>query len=157
MKKMQQTFIACLAIIATLFASCGKDEHSPFDHPFLHIMSNNASSETVNYLANATRTYNIYLSSKPLTSNLEVQFEIIPGDGLIAGIDYEVLTPGNTILFLPGIYDMPIRIRWIANPNLDPAKDNTLTINLVSNSQNITMGLPGPDQLQKKFTITKVK
>lgn len=154
---MKHIRISCIAFFAILFASCGKEEHAPFDQPFVHIMSNNASSETVSYLANATRTYNIYLSSKPLTSDLEVRFEITSGNGLTEGLDYEVLTPGNSILFLPGIYDMPIRIRWIANPDLDPTKDNTLTIDLVSTNQNIILGLPGPDQLQKRFTITKVK
>jgi hypothetical protein len=143
--------------ILLLFAACGKEEHQPFDHPFIHIMNNNSSSETVNYMANSVRTYNIYLSSKPLTENLEVTFQVTAGNGLKEGVDYEMVTPGNTLVFLPGIYDMPIRVRWIASPNLDTSKENTLTIELTSNNQDITLGLPGPDQLQKKFVITKVK
>ncbi|NGM61329.1 hypothetical protein G5B30_05285 [Sphingobacterium sp. SGG-5] len=139
------------------WTACGKEEQKPFDQPFLHIMSNNSSSETVNYMANSIRTYNIYLSSRPLTENLEVNFQVTAGNGLREGVDYEMVTPGNTLIFLPGIYDMPIRVRWIANPALDANKDNTLTIELVSNNQGITLGLPGPDQLQKKFIITKVK
>ncbi len=154
---MRRTIIYNVTWIILLLTACGKEEYQPFDHPFLHIMNNNASSETVNYMANSVRTYNIYLSSKPLTENLEVTFEVISGNGLKEGVDYEMVTPGNTLVFLPGIYDMPIRVRWMANPALDLNKDNTLTIELVNNSQGITLGLPGPDQLQKRFIITKVK
>jgi len=143
--------------IILIMTGCGKEEYKPFDEAFIHIMSNNQSTETVNYLANATRTYNIYLSSKPLTSNLEVNFQITAGNGLKEGVDYEILTNGNSVLFLPGIYDMPIRIRWIANPLLDSSKDNTLTITLTDNNQNINIGLPGPDHNQSKFIITRVK
>ncbi len=149
--------IYSLTSIIILFSSCGKDEHEPFDHPFIHIMNNNVSSETVNYMASSVRTYNIYLSSKPLTENLEVNFQVTAGDGLKEGVDYELVTTGNTILFLPGIYDMPVRVRWLPSPDLDPSKDNTLTIELVGNNQDFTLGLPGPDQRQKKFVITKTR
>lgn len=144
-------------VVVMLMTGCGKEEYKPFDEAFIHIMSNNQSTETVNYMANATRTYNIYLSSKPLKSNLEVNFQITAGNGLKEGVDYEILTNGNSVLFLPGIYDMPLRIRWIANPLLDSSKDNTLTITLTGNNQNINIGLPGPDHNQSKFIITKVK
>ncbi|NGF57566.1 hypothetical protein G5B00_13690 [Parapedobacter sp. SGR-10] len=154
---MKRTILYSTAWIMLLLTACGKEEQQPFDHPFLHIMNNNTSSETVNYMANSVRTYNVYLSSKPLTENLEVTFQVTPGNGLKEGVDYEMVTPGNTLVFLPGIYDMPIRVRWMASPALDPNNDNTLTIELVSNSQGITLGLPGPDQLQKKFVITKVR
>lgn len=146
-----------LSCILLLLISCGKDEHEPYDNPFIHIMDANAASSTVNYMASSVQTYNIYLSSKPLTENLEVNFQIIAGDGLQEGVDYEMVTPGNTLLFLPGIFDMPVRVRWLPSPNLDPSKDNTLTIELTGNSQGITLGLPGPDQRQKKFVITKIK
>ena len=49
---------------------------------------------------------------------------------------------------------MPIRIRWMEH-TVDPTKDNTLTIRLVSNSQNFTMGYPGPDESQRQLVITK--
>ncbi|WP_202912286.1 hypothetical protein [Sphingobacterium olei] len=140
-----------------LFGACGKEEVQPYDHAFIHIMNNNASSESVNYMAASVRTYNIYLSSKVQLENIGVTFKVTAGDGLKEGVDYEMVTPGNTLYFLPGIFDIPVRVRWMPSPNLDPTKDNTLTIELVSNDKGITLGLPGPDQLQKKFVITKVK
>lgn len=154
---MRRTILYSTTCLILFLAGCGKEEQAPFDHPFIHIMNNNSSTETVNYMANSVRTYTIYLSSKPLTENLSVSFEVTPGNGLKEGVDYEMVTPGNSLVFLPGIWDMPVRIRWKASPDLDPKKDNTLTIELTGNSQNLTLGLPGPDQLQKKFVITKVK
>lgn len=154
---MRKTILYSTTLIFLLLTACGKDEHQPYDHPFIHIMNNNVSTETVNYMANAVRTYTINLSSKPLSENVEVTFKVTAGEGLKEGVDYEMITPGDRLVFLPGIYEMPVRVRWIASPNLDTSKDNTLTIELVSNSHNFTLGLPGPDQLQKKFVITKVK
>jgi len=58
------------AFTLLVFTGCGKEEFKPYDHPFIHIMNNNSSSETVNYLGNSIRTYNIYLSSKSMKENL---------------------------------------------------------------------------------------
>ena len=96
----------------------------------------------------------MYLSSKPLTENLEVNYQVIVGDGLKSGVDFELVTKGSTLTFLPGIYDMPIRIRWMPN-HLDENKDNTITIRLTGNNQGLTMGLPGPDGLQRVLVIEK--
>ena len=49
---------------------------------------------------------------------------------------------------------MPIRIKWLAHP-VDETKDNTLTIRLTGNSQNLQLGVPGPDGLQKQLVIEK--
>ena len=64
------------------------------------------------------------------------------------------VTTGNQLTFEPGIYDMPIRIKWLAHP-VDETKDNTLTIRLTGNSQNLHLGVPGPDGLQKQLVIEK--
>jgi len=148
--------IKYLAIIVPLIilTSCGLDEHEAYSTPFVHIMKDETAFTKVTPNSNFVATYNIYLSSAPLTQNLEVEYEIIVGDGLKAGRDYEIITTGNKLLFMPGIYDMPIRIRWMPYP-VDPTKQNTLTIKIVSNSMNFNIGLPGPDHLQSSFTITK--
>lgn len=137
-----------------IFLSCGLNEIEPYDTPFVHIMKNEALTTVVTSNSNFVATYSVYFSSSAFTQNLEVTYEIKVGDGLLAGRDFEMVTTGNKLIFMSGIYDMPIRIRWLPNP-VDPAKDNTLKIILVSNNQGVTMGLPGPDQLQKQFTITK--
>ena len=73
----------------------------------------------------------------------------------IMGNDNRKITIGRIITRpLPGIYDMPIRIRWMPN-HLDENKDNTITIRLTGNNQGLTMGLPGPDGLQRELVIEK--
>lgn len=143
-----------ILIICCIYA-CTTDENTPYDTPFIHIMSDTGASKVVVKTdVNNVNTYNVYLSSKPLSENLEVNYQIVVGDGLKAGVDFELVTKGSTLTFLPGIYDMPIRIRWIPNP-VDPGKDNTIVIRLTGNSQGLITGLPGPDGLQRELVIEK--
>ena len=146
-------FIWVFSILALV--SCHKDAFEPYDHPFIHIMKNGLSAVSISAQGMSVETYPVYLSSKALTENLTVDFEIIAGSGLVSGTDYEVVTTSNQLVFPPGIYEMPIRIRWLKNP-VDESKDNTLKIVLVGNSMGFTLGLPGPDGKQKEFMITKV-
>lgn len=143
--------VLCLCMTAV---SCTDDEE-PYDHPFIYIEADGgASTVVVNSDVNNINSYNIYLSSRALTSNVEVDYEITVGDGLQAGRDFEIVTPGSSLTFLPGIYDMPIRIRWKPN-RVDPAKNNTLTIRLTGNNKGFTMGVPGPDGLKRQLVIEK--
>lgn len=148
-------FNILILLFFTVLCGCGKDLEEPYVHPFIHIMEKESSSVTVNSEAAYTATYSVYLSSALLADKLIVEYEIIPGAGLKAGVDYELVTSSTKLTFLPGIYDMPVRIKWLPNP-VDPTKDNTLRIRLVQNSMNFTMGLPGPDGLQREFKITKI-
>lgn len=148
--------IIFLSIIGMVFIlSCEKNENPTYNLKFVHIMDNNASETTVSSRANTVGTYNVYLSSKETKEPVTVTYEIVIGNGLVENIDYEILTKGNTLTFLPGIYDMPIRIRWFSNP-IDKTKDNTIRIKLVNSDQNYHVGLPGPDKKQSEFTITKI-
>jgi len=141
--------------VLCFFASCSKDDLTPYDHPYLYIATSDGFSEvTINSEAEVINTYNIYLSSKLQTKNIVVNYEIVTGNGLQEGVDYKLIKTNNSITFLPGIYDMPIRIRWLSH-KLDETKNNTLTIRLLSNDQNITMGVPGPDSLRKEMVLKK--
>lgn len=150
--KVYNLIISLFVIVA--LSSCGKDALTPYSEPFLHIMKDEVSFANVSPQANYIATYNVYLSSFTLDSDLEVKFEIIAGDGLVDGVDYQLVNESTTLLFKPHIYDMPIRIKWMPK-EIDDSKNNTLTIRLVSNSKNITMGLPGPDKIQREFIIYK--
>lgn len=141
--------------IIVFFVSCGLDELPQYDLKFIHIMQNEASSTTVSALARRVDTYNVYLSAPASEESVVVTYEIIVGDGLSAGVDYNIVTQGNTLTFLPGIYDMPVRIQWLPN-SVDPAKDNTIKIKLISNDKGYDIGFPGPDSIQSEFTITKI-
>ena len=100
-------------------------------------------------------TYNVYMSTPATNETVTVTYEVIAGDGLKEGVDYKLLNKENSLTFLPGIYDMPIRIQWMSHA-VDPTKDNTLKIKLVSNDKGYAIGLPGPAQLQSVLTITKI-
>jgi hypothetical protein len=139
-----------------LLVSCGIEEHEPYQTSFVHIMLNEAPVDNITSNSNFVRTYSVFLSSAPLNKTLEVYYEIQVGNGLKEGRDFELLTQSRTLVFPTGVYDMPIRIRWMPNP-IDVTKDNTLKIVLTGTNLGITVGLPGPDHLQQVFTITKTK
>ncbi|MGN6416536.1 MAG: hypothetical protein ACTHMC_03520 [Pseudobacter sp.] len=144
------------AFFALLFSSCSKNEHERYDLRFVHIMDNGASTVNISEKGNSIGTYNIYLSAPQFLEPVTVTYKITVGAGLTEGVDYELLNPAESVTFLPGIYDMPVRIRWKANP-VDPAADNTIKIELLRASNgDFTIGLPGKDQLQKSLTITKI-
>ena len=143
-----------LFLIGSLY-SCDQEESVYFDEPFVRICTSTGEARTV-VLSNVrnTNTYSVYLSSRPITDSLEVSYEVIVGDGLTEDVDYKVVTTANPLVFLPGINDMPIRIRWLKNP-VDPTKDNTVTIRLTGNSKGYNLGFPGPDHVQSEVVIEK--
>lgn len=149
-------FILAVAT-AMLLSSCEKEE--PYDHPFVYIIqaddSSYAATSTVSSQATVVRTYNICLSSKELTENLVVDYSFTIGDGLKAGVDFERMTTGSQVVFVPGVYSMPIRIRWLPN-EVDTSKDNTVTIRIENTNLGFTIGFPGPDQLSRQHTIRKI-
>ena len=150
---MKKIIVMLLALVA--LCGCQNEEFEGFDMPFVKVTTTTGASQTV-VLSNVNNinTYVVSVSSKMLTTALVVNYEIVVGDGLQEGVDYELLTTGNQLTFEPGIYDMPIRIKWLAHP-VDETKDNTLTIRLTGNSQNLQLGVPGPDGLQKQLVIEK--
>ena len=143
-----------LFLIGALY-SCDQEESVYFDEPFVRICTSTGEANTV-VLSNVrnTNAYTVYLSSRPITDSLEVSYEIIVGDGLTEDVDYKIVTTANPLVFLPGINDMPIRIRWLKNP-VDPTKDNTVTIRLTGNSKGYNLGFPGPDHVQSQVVIEK--
>ncbi len=150
---MKKIIVMLLALVA--LCGCQNEEFEGFDMPFVKVTTTTGASQTV-VLSNVNNinTYVVSVSSKMLTTALVVNYEFVVGDGLQEGVDYELVTTGNQLTFEPGIYDMPIRIKWLAHP-VDETKDNTLTIRLTGNSQNLHLGVPGPDGLQKQLVIEK--
>lgn len=152
---LERILFAAVAIFSCLFVTSCTDDDEPYDHPFVYITTDSGLSRVVvNSDVNNVNTYNVYLSSRLLTENFVVNYEIIAGDGLQAGRDFEVVNPATSLTFPPGIYDLSIRIRWKPYP-VDPTKDNTLTIRLTGNNMDFTLGAPGPDGLQREVVIEK--
>lgn len=146
-------YLFCILPVLLLWASCSKD-NEPFDHPFFHINFENRSAVEVLKNRRDTVEYKVYLSAKLQFEPVELRYEIVTGDGLQEGRDFELLTKGNTMNFSPGIFERPIRIAW-KQADLDTTKNNTLTVRLLSNSKNYTIGMPGPDGLQRELVFTK--
>ncbi len=153
MKKSKYIYILSLLLSITFFSAC-KDEFEPYDHPFFHIHVNNRSTVEVLTDRKDQVDYKVYFSTKLQFEPVDLKYEVVVGNGLLAGRDFELVTQGNILNFPNGIFERPISIKWLAAP-VDPTKDNTITIRLLSNSKNYTIGLPGPDQLQKELIITK--
>ncbi len=155
---MKNNIIYFLAAVASLtlflLSSCKKEEFSPYNTPFFHINVDNKS--TVEVLSNRKDTvgYMVYLSAELQFDPIDVQYEVKVGNGLLEGRDFELLTKGTTLTFPQGIFERPVKIAWKESA-LDPTKDNTITIRLLSNSKNYTIGMPGPDGLQRQLVITR--
>lgn len=142
-------------MLCTLALAGCKEEHEPFDPAYIYFLLDNGTAETVvTSDVKAVNTYYIYLSSRALASPLTVTYEVTAGDGLTEGVDYELLTSERELTFMPGVFDMPIRVRWMPHP-VDPSRDNTLTFRLTGNNQGLPMGFPGPDAKMSTLRITK--
>ena len=144
-----------MMIVTAALAGCADQEGEWFDQPFVRIAApNGTASQIVLTNVRAVNAYTVYLSSRPVTDSLEVSYEIIVGDGLQEDVDYKIVTTQNPVKFLPGIYDAPIRVRWLKH-DVDPTKDNTMTIRLTGNTKGYTLGYPGPDRVQSQVVIEK--
>ena len=146
--------ILLIALSAVLALSCTKDL-PVYDTPFFYIATQDgASTAVVGSDVENVNTYYVTMSSVSRDGNAVVDFAVIPGDGLKEGVDYEVVTQGTTLTFLPGIYRMPLRIRWKEHV-LDDSADNTLTIALTGGTDGFCLGMPGPDAKFSRLVITK--
>ncbi len=137
--------------IATVALSCNK--YVLFTDSFVAFDASKSSSVTIDADGELTGSYTVHLTGEKPSSPVTVRFEITCGDGLKEGVDYLVATSGNSITFLPGIYDNTIKIDWLPH-DIDSSKDNTVTISLVD-AGNVCIGMPGPDKSMKSITIRK--
>ena len=143
-----------MLLSAVMAFSCTK-ELPVYDTPFFYIATQDgASTAVVGSDVENVNTYYVTMSSVSRDGNAVVDFAVIPGDGLKEGVDYEVVTQGTTLTFLPGIYRMPLRIRWKEHV-LDDSADNTLTIALTGGTDGFCLGMPGPDAKFSRLVITK--
>ncbi|MDO7136395.1 hypothetical protein [Algibacter lectus] len=151
---MKKIILPLLVLIITL-SSCNKEEIDVFDEPFVHLNFNGLSTVNINSNRKDIVSYYIYLSSKPLEKDMLLDYSVIIGDGLQAGVDFNILTTEYPLIFPTGIYRRPIQIQWLDHV-LDSEKDNTLTIKLDSNNLDIQVGLPGPDGNQSELVLKKI-
>ena len=157
MKKTLSLF-GFILIFALGGTSCSTNDPVVFDDAFVYLADANGASasavdwDSQNYLA----TYYVYLVSPAISSDVQVTYDLVVGNGLTEGVDFKtVASTASPITFTKGIYTMPIRIEWLKH-ELDATKDNTVRIVLRSCSNpSVQIGKPGPDRLGSEYTITK--
>lgn len=143
-----------MPVALLITAACSKDETKPYDHPFFHIHVSNEDTVFVRFNRKDTVNYNVYYSGKLQFEPMDVKYEVVAGNGLQQGRDYQLINTSDTLHFVQGMFERPVRIAWKESP-LDPSKNNSLTIRILRNSKNYTIGLPGPDKLQSSLVIIK--
>jgi hypothetical protein len=145
-----------LLVLLPVLAAFSCTKNLPlYDTPFFCIATQDgASAAVVGSDVENVNTYYVTMSSVTREDNPVVEFSVTPGAGLKEGVDYVVVTQGSSLTFLPGIYRMPVRIRWKEHV-LDDSADNTLTIALTGGTEGFNLGMPGPDAKFSKLVITK--
>ncbi|SUJ26027.1 Uncharacterised protein [Sphingobacterium spiritivorum] len=152
MKKIIYT--TAFLLLSLFYISCDENKMEPFDQPFFYIHVNNLDAVNVQSSRNETVEYKVNLSSKMQYDPITLTYQVLVGDGLKEGVDFELPDANRQLVFKPGFFEMTIRVRWI-NHAIDTTKDNTLKIKLTENDKNILIGYPGPDKRQSQLTITK--
>lgn len=151
---MKRLLYIILFIVA--LTGCAKDKI--FDHPFVYIIQGSSYENTTKINSqsnNLTVQYDIHLSSKTLDDALIVSYDITAGDGLEEGVDYEIVTKGRQATFVPGVFTIPVRIKYLRH-TVDPTKDNSITITLTGSSMGFDLGFPGPDHNNIYHKIIKI-
>lgn len=162
MGKTTSTIIAILSCICFV-CSCEKHEDILFDTPFVTVTGADKISTGMvvdkdgnNLLTELCVSINV---SKNYNSEaVEIEYELIVGDGLKEGTDFKVQSSCTSpVTFKTGTYDMPIRILWYRTPSFDASKDNTLTVKLTKSSiPEMVIGSPGLERTKKdRFVFTK--
>ncbi|QBQ40397.1 hypothetical protein E2P86_04210 [Sphingobacterium psychroaquaticum] len=151
---MKALYICAMLLVGLFLTGCNKDEAVPYDNPFFYIHENNSSEIRIASNRNETLNYLVYFSGKRQFDPMTLTYEVIVGNGLQEGRDFEVVTPEYSLTFAPGIVEMPIKIRWIPHA-IDPEKDNSVTIKLSSNNKGYILGLPGPNKVQASLRFIK--
>ncbi|MEG2061559.1 MAG: hypothetical protein RRY33_06850 [Alistipes sp.] len=156
MKRFYLWLMAFVAILA--ITSCSKNDPVIFDGAFVYLADEQGNtSSTVDWDSqDYLGTYYVYLVTSTTGGDLNVDYELVVGEGLQANVDFKLISStASPLMFMSGIYKMPIRIEWLKHA-LDAKKNNSLSIVLTSCSDSrVVLGKPGPDHIGIKYTITK--
>lgn len=143
--------LPCLLAALALTGACNKI--ATFDCAFVAFDTAKSSVVSIDAEGEFTGSYTVHYTGPKPSAPIVVSFAVTCGDGLSEGIDYKVATVGGKITFMPGIYELTIKIDWLPH-DIDETKDNTVTISLLS-AEGVALGYPGPDRLMKDLVIRK--
>lgn len=151
---MKSKFFTILSAVFLLLPAAGcQKRQQALDLPFVQFLPSTATS--IDCMARRTAEYPVHYSGKKPTEPIEVRFSVTAGDGLREGTDYRMDTRGDRLVFLPGIYELPVRVTWLPH-ELDSGKDNSLTLRLEQvNREEVRLGVPGPGGKYRELKIVK--
>lgn len=140
------------------FCACNKMK--VYDRPCVYVVQEGdaaySESSTVSAMSNnLVKTYNIVLSAEAMAETVNVVYDIVVGDGLKEGVDFELHRQPGNVTFLPGIHFQPVRITFKRSP-VDETKDNSLTIRIVSTPEGTGIGMEGPSHRNSIHKILKI-
>lgn len=140
-----------------LLVLCACNKFKMYDGPsFFYFDMNQSGSTSINELGSLTSEYYVHYTGEQASETRTVVFSVTPGSGLQEGVDYQMVTTGTSLSFLPGIIDLPIRVKWLPHA-LTSAEGNTLTVSLESvNDPKLKLGLP-PSGRNRSVSIQKYK
>ena len=141
------------AIIALL---CGCNEYTIYKDKFVAFDPASSSVTSVHEQGDFTGAYVVHYTGETPSTRFTVEWEVVAGNGLQEGRDFEIENSGRNLTFMPGVFSQPIRVHWLPS-SLDASKDNSVTIRLVSGPDDVILGMPGPDGLFRQIIITKYK
>lgn len=144
-------------LVLMLVQSCSDRLHTIFTDYYVSIKNEDGAASSVVDASqdNLLVTYYIYLVAPILDEDVVVNYSVEPGDGLKEGVDYKLTSASGKVTISPGITRMPVRVTFLRH-EVDPQKDNTLTLKLTSCSNpSIRIGYPGPDALFSSHIVTK--
>ncbi len=148
---------AAAAAIFSLAGCSDRPSDFVFRDYFVSVSSESgeAASTVLSTADNLVLQYPVRLVSQEREEDLEVTFEVVPGDGVKEGVDYS-LPAKRTLTFSNKEYQKFIRINFLRH-QVDESKDNTLTIRLTATSDpGVSIGYPGPSKKFSTHVITIV-
>ena len=153
---MKKTGYIFLIVSLLLVSGCHLNDFKQFTDYYIAFDLSKSSTTTVNEAGEFAGSYSLHFCTAYMDDAVTVTVEVIPGDGLQEGLDYELVT-GKSVKFAPGVYDKVFTIKWLPH-TLDRSKDNSLTLRLAECSdESIILGVPGPSENFRSIKINKTK
>lgn len=158
---MRKALLHILAVVTAFsgLVSCVPDEYPEPYTSYAYLADGTGSSSAV--ISNqeeklvSSLSVTISIDMEDFKSPISVYYDLKVGNGLKEGVDFELdKKTSSPIVFKPGSFSMPLNITWFRNPDLDPAKDNSLEVKLTgSDMSSMKMGQPGG--YKSSFVFTK--
>lgn len=142
-------YISLFVLFAALLVACDEQNFLVSDTFVKFNQPSSAASEADAAAGNSSVLIPISVSTENRTSALTVEISV-SGDA-VSGTHYNMLTP-TTLTIPANQYSVNVELDILNNDLTDGSHD--LVLEIVSNSENLGIGFPGPDALNASHTLT---